>query len=167
MMRISSVLSRSVKRSGYGRKISEAVIFLDYPELVGENIARVTEPLYFRSGTMFIGVESPVWSHHLHFLKPEIIKKLNSRFEQKLVKDIKFQICRLDQGYNSDVSRPSLMFDDIPVPDKTLEIIHNISQEIEDEDLRKGFVQLMTKDAKYKLNKAKGGTTKGVYPHRQ
>jgi hypothetical protein len=157
IMKISDILSHTVKRTVYGRKISEAAIFLDYPELVGDKIARVTQPLHFKRGTMFIGVESPVWSHHLHFLKPEILRKLNSRFDDKLVKDIKFQICRLDQVYNSDTAEPAPRFVDIPVPDKTLEMINNICQYIEDEALRKGFAQLMTKDAKYKLNKTKGG----------
>ena len=166
MMRIGDVLASSMKRRGYGKKISEAMIFLDYPELVGEQIAKVTRPLHLKDGIMFIGVESPVWSHHLHFFKPEIMKKLNSQFDRKLVKDIKFQIRTLDKD-DGNYIKPINSSDNVQIPENNLDWICRTCHEIEDEQLRAKFKQLMTKDAGYKLTKTEGAGTKDVYPHRQ
>lgn len=158
MKSIGEVLTHTLKKSAYLRKISEALIFIEYPRLVGDKIAMVTRPLKFSHGTLFIGVESPVWSHHLHYLKPDLLKKLNSPLDKKLIKDIKFQICKLDRGYNVNRVKTEKRMSDMPVPRETLKKIEDLCQQIEDVDLRKSFSKLMTKDAKYKLTKTQGRT---------
>lgn len=152
MEKIGIILKETLKKSGLEKKLMQFQIFLNYENLVGDNIARVSRPVFFRNDTLFIGVENPIWSHQLHFLKREIIEKLNSLFNEPLVRDIKFQICGFE-GQKPDLSSGIKNDKIIELPDKTIKMIYNISSEIKDPELRKKFVELMIKDFKYRIKK--------------
>ncbi|MDI3480863.1 MAG: hypothetical protein PWQ97_518 [Tepidanaerobacteraceae bacterium] len=152
MEKIGIILRETIKKSGLEKKLMQFQIFLRYENLVGEHIAKVSKPVVFRNNTLFIGVENPIWSHQLHFLKREIIEKLNSIFDEPLVCDIKFQICSLEkhkQDFSSGVKKDNI----VELPDKIIKMIYNISSEIKDPELRKKFSELMIKDFKYRKKK--------------
>jgi predicted nucleic acid-binding Zn ribbon protein len=152
MEKIGIILKEALKRSGFEKRLMEFQIFLNYDSLVGENIARVSRPVFFRNEVLFIGVESPIWSHQLHFLKRDIIEKLNSSLRQPLIKDIKFQICSIDRQ-DSACSKGPERNTTARVPDKKIKMIYNISSEIQDPELRKKFIELMIKDQEYRMKK--------------
>jgi len=49
-------------------------------------------PAAFKGDILLVHVSSSPWVHHLHFLKTEIIHRLNHALGKPLVKDIKFKI---------------------------------------------------------------------------
>lgn len=152
MEKIGIILKDTLKKSGLEKKLMQFQIFLNYEKLVGESIAKVSRPVFFRNDTIFIGVENPIWSQQLHFLKREIIEKLNSVFSEPLVRDIKFQICSfecLNQELPTGTKRDKI----VELPDKTVKMIYNISSEIQDPELRRKFSELMIKDFKYRIKK--------------
>lgn len=162
MEKIGIILKNTLKKSGFEKKLMQFQIFLSYENLVGETIARVSRPVFFRNDTLFIGVESPIWSHQLHFLKRDIIEKLNSPFNQPLVKDIKFQICAMEKQIPA-CSRVIERDNSAELPDKIIKMVYNISSEIQDPDLSKRFTELMIKDLKYRIKKEEAD----VHTHRQ
>lgn len=152
MEKIGTILGETLENSGFKKRLMEAQIFLNYSRLVGEKIARISKPTFFRNSTLFIGVESPVWAHQLHFLKKDIMDKLNMLFKEPLVKDIKFQVSHIERDKCCDAIKRDKV-KTVLIPDKTMKMIYNISSEIEDEELRKKFIQLMIKDREYHLKK--------------
>lgn len=155
MEKIGIVLLKSLKNSRLDKRLMEAKIFLSYESMVGEKISDISKPTFIQNNTLFIGVENHVWLHQLHFLKPDLLDKINSNFPRTVVKDIRFQVCDIKKNKkaesNNKIKRENCQ--KIDIPEKTMQVIYNISHDIDDEDLRKIFERLMIKDAQYKIKK--------------
>ena len=158
MEKIGTVLLSTLKKkSNFSSRLIEARIFLEYDKMVGDRIAHISQPISFSNNILTLGVENPVWSHQLHFLRPELIKKINSRFSRPLVKDIKFKIRDIKKRQTSYIAKKtpekSIKRTPVSIPKAKLDIIYDTGEHIDDIDLRKKFIKLMIKDAEFKLQK--------------
>ena len=66
----------------------------DWPALAGERIAKRTRAVAFRDGVMTIEVEGSAWMHEMGFLKRDLIRNLNRRLGDELIRDVRFAIAR-------------------------------------------------------------------------
>ncbi|MBN1755840.1 DUF721 domain-containing protein [bacterium] len=87
---LGTILTRALKQKGWNRTLSENQACLDWERAVGEKIALQSKALRVENGVMLVKVSSPVWRMELHYLKPMILKKLNSALNNNLINDIKF-----------------------------------------------------------------------------
>ena len=62
-----------------------------WPQIVGEQIARVTSAERIDGGKLFIHVTRSTWRNELVFLKKALIEKINREMSQEIVKDIIFR----------------------------------------------------------------------------
>ncbi|WP_148866516.1 DUF721 domain-containing protein [Thermosediminibacter litoriperuensis] len=162
MEKIRNILLKTLKKTELERRLRQAMVFVHYEEMVGEKIARISKPVFFRGDTLFIGVASPIWAHQLLFFKSDIINKINSRFSPPLVKDIRFQVCRVDgepEGGKEDGQEDI----EVEIPDKKKQMVYNITSDIKDEKLRQKFAELMMKDLEFKIKRGESL----VHSHRQ
>ena len=60
--------------------------------VVGHAIAENTRAAAFKGSLLIVHVSSSTWLHHLHFLKRDLIDKINQALGKKLVGDIKFKV---------------------------------------------------------------------------
>jgi len=60
--------------------------------IVGKMVAENARPAPFKGKLILVHVESPAWIHHLQFLKPDLIRKINEALGKSLVEDIKFKV---------------------------------------------------------------------------
>jgi predicted nucleic acid-binding Zn ribbon protein len=63
-----------------------------WEKIVGEIIAENTRPAALKEKTLLVHVNSSPWLHHLHFLKEEIVRKVNDTLNKDLIEDILFKI---------------------------------------------------------------------------
>ncbi len=84
---ISSVLSSL----GIGGKIKQYEMLEAWPEIVGEQIAKVATAERLTDGKLFVHVEQAVWRNEMVFLKKELIEKINRAMHQEIVHDIIFR----------------------------------------------------------------------------
>ena len=89
-VRLKYLLGNTLKSLGLERGIKEANVQLIWREVVGEKIADVTEILGVKGGIVRIATRDSMWSQELSMIKPEIIRKLNDRLGEKIVRDIRF-----------------------------------------------------------------------------
>ena len=59
---------------------------------VGEIIAENARPAAFKGKILLVHVNSSPWLHQLHFLKKDILTRLNRELGRDLVDEIKFKI---------------------------------------------------------------------------
>ncbi|MDN5332003.1 MAG: hypothetical protein PWP45_1228 [Tepidanaerobacteraceae bacterium] len=164
MEKIKNVLWNVLKKGHMERKLKEATIFVRYDEIVGERIARVSKPIFFRGDTLFIGVKNSVWAHQLLFFKTEIMERINSFLATPLVRDIRFQIINIDERKIKSESKKNPDEDvKIEIPDKKKQMVYNIAAGIEDEKLRSKFIELCIKDLEFKMKRGEAR----VHSHRQ
>ena len=87
---IGDVLFPLLKKRGMASKFEEKALLEIWPKAVGSQIASQTKLDSFKKGTLFVKAISSVWVQQLHFMKEEIINKLNELSGKMVVKEIRF-----------------------------------------------------------------------------
>jgi predicted nucleic acid-binding Zn ribbon protein len=93
--RVSNVVADFLAQSGLAERVEQAGIIPEWPRLVGEQIAAVTEPQSISAnGTLFVAVTTNAWMNELSLLEPELLRSLNARVERAPIKRIRWLLRR-------------------------------------------------------------------------
>lgn len=88
---IGSALDAFFKKSGYYDKIKQAEIREQWSAIVGVMFAKATTNMYFKSGTMFVSVNSAAIKHELFVNRTTIIYRINEKIKEPYIKEIIFR----------------------------------------------------------------------------
>ena len=88
--KLGDILRSVLSERGYLKQCLEAEIISQWPDIVGEKIADVTECTDVRNGIMYVKVSSSSWRNEISFLKKEIMDKIKKETRCKTIKDIIF-----------------------------------------------------------------------------
>ncbi|MHB1224818.1 MAG: DUF721 domain-containing protein [Gemmatimonadaceae bacterium] len=92
---LGDVLSGVLQNSGLADRIEQASVLPDWPILVGEQIAAVTEPRSIGAdGTLWVAVATHGWMTELSLLEPELLARLNERQLRSPIRRIRWQLRR-------------------------------------------------------------------------
>jgi len=86
---VGQVLARLMKGLGLEDKLKERELVENWPDIVGPDIARFSRALRVRGGVLYLKVDSPAWGQELHFLKAQLLERVNERCGPGLVRDIR------------------------------------------------------------------------------
>lgn len=89
---IDSILGRVFASLNIGMKVKQYRIWEVWDSVVGEAIARQTEPQQVKNMILWITVSSSTWMQQLEFMKHQIVRKLNERIGEEVIKEIRFRI---------------------------------------------------------------------------
>ena len=89
---IGEILFPILKKRGMTDKLEENELLKVWPKAVGNQICKQTKVSAFKNGTLFVKTTSSIWGQQLHFIKEEILKKINEITGQHLVKEIRFSV---------------------------------------------------------------------------
>ena len=93
--KLGDVMGEVLSHAGLADRIAQAQVIPEWRSIVGEQIARVTEPLSVTPhGTLFVSVQTNSWMTELSLLEPELLKRLNRRTGRLQIKRIRWQIQR-------------------------------------------------------------------------
>ncbi len=78
--KLSEALESYLKKSGLTKRMQQASVISDWPQIVGAQIAEVTRPVAVTAdGTLFVAVRSAAWAQELQLMSPAILKELGKR----------------------------------------------------------------------------------------
>ncbi len=66
----------------------------EWPQVVGERLARRTRAVRYREGKLWVEVEGSVWMQELSLLKPELMHRLGRHLAGPWIKDLVFTLRR-------------------------------------------------------------------------
>jgi predicted nucleic acid-binding Zn ribbon protein len=89
---VGRVLEDLLKTPGVASNTRLSRIWNVWADAVGGHIAANATPAAVKGRLLIVHAESSAWIQQLHFLKQEIIIKINRTLGEDLVKDIKFKI---------------------------------------------------------------------------
>ena len=89
---LGEILSSAFKKRGMAIRLEENTLFKLWPQAVGQQIALQTQPDRIHAGTLFVRTTSSVWVQQLHFMKEDILQKINQLAGKKTVRDIHFTV---------------------------------------------------------------------------
>jgi predicted nucleic acid-binding Zn ribbon protein len=76
---LSDAVSAWLSRTGIGARVAQATIIVEWPRLVGEQIAAVTEAESITpDGLLRVRVTTAAWANELSLMAPQIIARLNA-----------------------------------------------------------------------------------------
>jgi predicted nucleic acid-binding Zn ribbon protein len=104
---IGEILFSSFKGKGVAAKIEENSLIKLWHKAVGQQIVLQTQPDCFKNGTLFVKTTSSVWVQQLHFMKDEILHKLNELAGKIAVKDIRFSVGHKLAQIKTDANIPT------------------------------------------------------------
>ncbi len=88
---LGDAIEELVQNLGIKKKLREYDAVLQWEQIVGEQIAKVSTATRITKGVLFVKVKTGTWRNELTMRKPEIIKKINTTIGEEIVGDIKFQ----------------------------------------------------------------------------
>jgi predicted nucleic acid-binding Zn ribbon protein len=90
MQSLKLAIDSMLKKFGIEKAVSQNKAINIWNEIVGEKVAKNTEPERVEHGVIIVKVSSPTWRQELYFQKEEIIKKLNNSIGKNVIRDIRF-----------------------------------------------------------------------------
>ena len=90
MQKLKAAINNLLKAAGLEAGVSQNKALLIWDDVVGAKVSENTTPEKVEAGTLYIKASNPTWRQELMFKKEEILKKLNKRLGEKIIKEIKF-----------------------------------------------------------------------------
>ena len=90
MERIGKILDSLVDTLGLKKKINEEKVMALWEKAVNRRVAEHTRPIKIQGSKLLVEVSGSSWRNELIFLKPELIRKLNSMVGRVVIDDIIF-----------------------------------------------------------------------------
>jgi len=84
-------LDKFVHALGIMKKMKQFSVITSWAEIVGEQIARVTEAERIENGILFVKTATAPWRNELTMRRLEIMEKVNAAAGSKVVKEIRFR----------------------------------------------------------------------------
>jgi predicted nucleic acid-binding Zn ribbon protein len=93
--RIGDAIASFLDKSGLAGRVDQAGVIPEWPELVGAQIAAVTEPQAVSpDGTLFVAVRTNAWMTELSLLEPQLLVALNRKPDRAPVTKIHWRLMR-------------------------------------------------------------------------
>ena len=90
MQHIGGPIKKFLRSAGLEKGIAQQNAMDIWPDVVGKNVSKNTEPVSVEHGTMTVKTETSAWRQELQFQKKQIIETLNKKLNKKVIKDIRF-----------------------------------------------------------------------------
>jgi predicted nucleic acid-binding Zn ribbon protein len=87
---VGDVLDAFLDRAGMRTQLERTSVLEEWPERVGEAIARVTHARSVSEGTLIVEVRSSAWLMELNIMKVEILRRLNEGREEAWIEKLVF-----------------------------------------------------------------------------
>ena len=100
--KVDTILERLFSSLDLGIRVKQYQIWEVWGDVVGEPIARQAQPNKIGNMILWVNVSSSTWMQQLEFMRHDIIKKLNERIGETVIKDIRFRIGEISQETQKD-----------------------------------------------------------------
>ncbi len=146
---IGSILKQLFQNQKWENNIEASLPLLRWQEIVGSQLARQTQPEFFKDGVLQVRVENSVWLNHLRFLGEELRQKLNKELPSLEIKELRFRQGTLDKVQSSPPSPDSHAVSDPQgdgrPPQPLSQEQRRLLKTIADPELRRNLEALLTR----------------------
>jgi predicted nucleic acid-binding Zn ribbon protein len=82
MESIGQIIKRVIARQGMEKGIKEGEVLAEWPDIVGEAVAKHAVAVAIEARILFIKVDDSTWRNELSLMSEEIKDRINSRFDE-------------------------------------------------------------------------------------
>ena len=88
---MKEAIDQLLKAYGLGPRLDEISLLKSWDEVCGPMIAKHTKDLYFKSGTLYVVLDSAPLRQELTYAKSKLIEKLNQSVGKNMVSSLVFK----------------------------------------------------------------------------
>lgn len=93
--RVHEVLDRVLEQTGYAGRLKQSRLVQQWPELVGDHIAKVTRAeVVAANNVLIVSVKTNAWMSELALLEREILATINRATPSNPIEKIRWQLMR-------------------------------------------------------------------------
>lgn len=81
-----------LKKQFFAENLNEEEVKAAWKEIAGDFIGSHTEPVSVKDGNLVLRVTQPAMRFHLEQMKPELLKKIKTRFGKDRIRSIRFNL---------------------------------------------------------------------------
>lgn len=85
---LKALIDQMLRAYGLGQKLDEMSLIKSWEKVVGKMIARHTTDLYYKSGQLYISLDSAPLRQELSYAKNKLMEKLNEEAGKTMVTEI-------------------------------------------------------------------------------
>ena len=138
-VKISDALPGLIHDKGWARKLDQHRVFVDWEDLVEEEIASHAHPVKVVKDVLWLEVENSSWMQQIQFQKYFLLETLNNHLNSSHFSDIRLVVQDQDEKVE-EPKEPSLKF--VPPSPQSVEQFKSQVSIIEDEQIRESLVRL-------------------------
>lgn len=90
--RIDKILRKTLRKMDLDTKLEGYRIWSLWADIVGEQVARKTQPERLRNRILFVRVSSSTWMQQLQTMKPMLLERIHKTIKGAAIKDIRFSM---------------------------------------------------------------------------
>ncbi len=88
---VGAAIQDLARHLGLEKNLDDFQAITSWPEVVGEQIAKVTQAQRMENGVLFVSVSTAPWRAELSMKRIEIMEKINAALGKNVVKEIRFR----------------------------------------------------------------------------
>ena len=146
---IGSILEELLLDPEWKEKLQASISLQRWQEIVGNKIARQSQPESLNKGVLQVRVANSAWLHHLRFLEKDLLSKINKKLPSLEIRELRFRQGPLDQAESVEFSTSP---EEIPAPQNHQEKPtpldpeqSRLLQSVTDPELRRNLESLLRK----------------------
>lgn len=143
---LGEILQKILKKRNIPHTSTDRYLLNIWRRAVGPQIAAQTHPGTLKRGTLHVRVSAPVWLHQLHFMKEEILGKINELSGKDAVRALFFTIGDIPSPPPGSAGEPPPASPLSPLPDRDRNMIRESLATVRDPELQEILERVMTKE---------------------
>jgi hypothetical protein len=146
---IGSILEQLFSKPEWKDKLQASLPLLRWQEIVGDKIARQSQPESLRDGVLEVRVANSAWLHHLRFLERDLRQKLNKELPTLEIKELRFrqgsleEVQLVDSSTSPEQTPAPQNHEEQPTPLDPQQL--RLLQSVNDPELRRNLESLLRK----------------------
>ncbi len=154
LQRIGDILSRALKKRHVPFQPGDRRLIDAWEAAVGQQIAAQSRPERIRRDTLVVTVRNSIWMQQLHFLKTELISKVNASPAGFSIKDIRFSIGQfpLSPGKGNEKTTPPPAGQ---LKQRDKKMVESCLALLKDDDLKEIIKRVMVKEITFRRGREK------------
>ncbi|HER63613.1 MAG TPA: DUF721 domain-containing protein [Desulfobacteraceae bacterium] len=136
---LSSNLPELFNRRNWSLLWQTYILVRNWPEIVGKNIAKKSQPAYIQNDTLWVYVQSSVLMQHMQPQKPGLLEKIREMVPEAGIKDIRWAMQPATPDRETEETAPHTHAGPGPEEKKAFD---EISSTVEDRKCREALRKL-------------------------
>jgi hypothetical protein len=155
LQRIDEILARALRKRHVPFQLEDRQLRQAWEKAVGPQIASQSRPEHLRREILLVKVANSVWMQQLHFLKEEIIGKVNNVLGKTSVKDIRFVIGQLPASPDQEHESGFRTLLSVPLKERDKKMMDTCLDTLADQELKEIIRRVMTKEITWRRSREK------------